>query len=207
MKVKICGITNQEDATAAVELGVDTLGFIFAKSPRQIGPERAAAIIKSLPPFVKTAGVFVNENPSKIREVVAFCALDLIQFHGDESPDVCSRFMPRSIKAFQLRDESSLENIKTYDGKVRAVLFDTYSQEKRGGTGKTFDWRLAAKGQTLGLPVILSGGLTPANIEKAISTVKPYAVDVNSGIEEKPGKKDYALMKNLFEAIQKSEMR
>jgi len=201
MKVKICGITNQQDATLAVELGVDALGFIFAKSPRQVDPQKALSIITSLPPFIKTLGVFVNEDPSKIQEIVAFCGLDIIQFHGDEAPGVCRNFMPRSVKAFQLRDESTLGQVKPYQGKVRAMLFDTYAKEKRGGTGKIFDWRLAVEGKAFGIPIILSGGLSPFNIQEAISTVKPYAVDVNSGVEESPGKKDHGLMKQLFEEI------
>ena len=151
MKVKICGITNQEDASAAVDLGVDALGFIFAKSPRQIDPETARTIINSLPPFTMSMGVFVNEAPSKVRDIVEFCGLDLIQFHGDESPDLCSEFMPRAVKAFQLKNASSLEQIEPYYGKVRALLFDTYTKDKRGGKGKTFDWSLAIKGKKLGI--------------------------------------------------------
>jgi len=201
MKVKICGITNQQDASAAVGLGVDALGFIFAKSPRTIEPERARAIIGALPPFVMSVGVFVNEDPEKIREIVAFCGLDMIQFHGDEPPEVCRAFMPRAIKAFRLKNESSLEQIKPYLGKVRALLFDTFSKDKRGGTGKTFDWGLAIKGKELGVPVILSGGLGPSNINEAVSTVRPYAVDVNSGVEESPGKKDHNLMKKLMDNV------
>lgn len=203
VKVKICGITNQQDAVAAVELKVNALGFIFAPSPRQIEPEKALAIIRLLPPFVKTVGVFVNDAPERVREVVNFCGIDMIQFHGDESPDVCSEFMPRSIKAFRLKDKSDIEPIKSYCGKVRALLFDTYSKEKRGGTGKTFDWRLAIKGKTVEAPVILSGGLTVSNIAEAVSCVKPYAVDVNSGIEESPGKKSHHLMSSLMETIRK----
>ncbi len=201
MKVKICGITNQQDASIAVELGVDALGFIFAASPRQIAPEKASAIISSLPPFVHTVGVFVNEEPANIREVAQFCGLDMIQLHGDEPPDVCSEFMPHTIKVFRLKDESSLELIKPYLGKVRALLFDTYSEEKRGGTGKPFDWGLALKGKELGVPVILSGGLSPSNIKDAISNVKPYAVDVNSGVEKSPGLKDHHLMRQLMEIV------
>ncbi len=202
MRVKICGITNQQDAYEAVALGIDTLGFIFAKSPRQIAPEKAHDIISALPPFVTAMGVFVNEDPTKLREIVKFCGLNLIQFHGDETPDMCSEFMPHSVKAFQIKDEASLERIKPYNGKVRALLFDTYSKEKRGGTGKTFDWGLAVKGKELGMPVILSGGLSPLNIAEAISAVKPYAVDVNSGVEISPGKKDHGLMRQLMERIQ-----
>lgn len=201
MKVKVCGITNQQDASAAVDLGVDALGFIFAKSPRLITPEKAREIIRSLPPFVITVGVFVNEDPEKIEEIIGYCGLDMIQFHGDEPPQVCDAFMPRSIKAFQLKDESSLEQIKPYHGKVRALVFDTYAKEKRGGTGKTFDWGLAIKGKKSGIPIILSGGLGPSNIAEAILTVRPSAVDVNSGVEERPGKKDHGLMKQLMEII------
>ncbi len=202
MKVKICGITNQQDAYEAVTLGVDTLGFIFAKSPRQIEPEKARSIISSLPPFVTTMGVFVNEDTTRVRELIDFCGLNLIQFHGDEPPEMCSEFMPNSVKAFQIKDEASLERIKPYNGTVRAFLFDTYSKEKRGGTGKTFDWEQAVKGKKLGMPVILSGGLSPSNIVEALSTVRPYAVDVNSGVEMSPGKKDHGLMKQLMERIQ-----
>ncbi len=202
MKVKICGITNQEDASAAVELGVDALGFIFAKSPRQIEPEKARSIISSLPPFVKSMGVFVNEDPEKVREIVDFCGLDLIQFHGDEPPEMCRGFMPRAVKAFQIKDEANLEPVNAYKGTVRALLFDTYSKEKRGGTGKTFDWGLAIKGKELGIPLVLSGGLSPSNIKEAISKVRPDAVDVNSGVELSPGRKDQTLMKQLMKRIQ-----
>lgn len=203
MKVKICGITNTEDALKAIELGVDGLGFIFAKSPRRIEPEKAAEIIRSFPPFVKSAGVFVNEEPSKIRQIVDLCGLDIIQFHGDEPPEVLAEFAPRAIKAFRLKDESSLEPIKSYQGKVRAILLDTYSDNKFGGTGKSFDWGLAIKAKALGIPLILSGGLSPDNIQEAIRAVKPYAVDINSGVEKGPGKKDHGLMTQLMENIRR----
>ncbi len=203
IRIKICGITNKEDALLAVKLGADALGFIFAPSPRRVTPEIARSIICAILPFVKTIGVFVNENPVRIKEIIHFCGLDLIQLHGDEPPDLCSEFMPNSIKAFQLKDESNLQSIKPYDGKVRALVFDTYSEEERGGTGKTFDWDLAVKGKESGIPIILSGGLTPSNIEEAVMTVKPYAVDVNSGVEEWPGKKSPVLMKKMMEKIKK----
>ena len=205
VEVKICGITNYEDASIAGELGAGALGFIFADSPRQITPQKARDIIRAIPPFVKTVGVFVNEETAAIKDIIRFCGLDLIQLHGDESPDVCEEFLPYTIKAFRLRDKSSLSQIKAYRGKVRAVLFDTYSKEKMGGTGKTFDWDLAVKGSKLKIPVILSGGLNPSNIETAISTVRPYAVDVNSGVEERPGKKSHILMKRLMETIRRMD--
>ena len=207
MKVKICGLTNIEDASFAVELGVDALGFIFASSPRQILPEKAKEIIHALPPFIKTVGVFVNEEPSSISKTVQFCGLDLVQLHGDESPDFCGRFMPRAIKAFRLKDESSLHPVASYCEKVRAFLFDAYSKDKRGGTGKTFDWDLAVRGKEPGIPVILSGGLAPSNIEEAVSHVGPYAVDVNSGVEERPGIKSRSLMEDLMNTIRKMERR
>ena len=146
-------------------------------------------------------GVFVNEKPDTIRRIIGFCGLDLVQLHGDESPDVCMGFMPLVVKAFRLKHDSSLELIKPYCGKVRAVLFDTYSKDKRGGTGKTFNWNLAVKGKGLGIPIILAGGLTPSNIKEAVSVVEPYAVDVNSGVEERPGKKAPDLMKRLMRTI------
>ncbi len=201
MKVKICGITNYQDASAALKLGVDALGFIFAPSPRRISPEKAKEIISALPPFVKTVGVFVNEDPSAIRNIMNFCGLDLIQLHGDESPEFASEFMPYAIKAFRLKDESSLRSIGPYRGKVRAIVFDTYSKNKKGGTGETFDWDLAVKGKEMGAPIILAGGLTPSNIEQAISVVRPYAVDVNSGVEDAPGRKNPSLIQKLMQKI------
>ena len=201
VRVKVCGITNYQDAAMAVQIGVDALGFIFAPSPRQIMPQKAREIIGAIPPFVKTVGVFVDERPEAIREIMLFCGLDLVQFHGDESPDFCAEFMPRTIKGFRIRNRSDIESVALYKGNTRAILLDTYAKGKRGGTGKTFDWNIALTGKAPGIPVILSGGLTPSNIGDAISTVKPYAVDVNSGIEERPGKKDYILMKELVEKI------
>jgi phosphoribosylanthranilate isomerase len=205
--VKVCGITSKEDAILAFKLGAHALGFIFAPSPRQISPEAAHQIIKTMPPFVKTVGVFVNESPVIIRRVVESSGIDLIQLHGEEPPDLCSEFMPRTIKAIQIKDESSLSEILSYQGRVRALLFDTYSKDKRGGTGKTFDWDLAVKGKELDTPIILSGGLTPSNITMAVSVVRPYAVDVNSGVEERPGKKSPILMREMMEKIRKINNR
>jgi len=198
VKVKICGITNLEDASIAVELGADALGFIFASSPRRIAPQTAREIIRAVPPFVKTVGVFVNEAPATIREVMQHCGLDLVQLHGDESPALCEELMPCTIKALRIKDESSLQTSQPYYGKVRALLLDTYSKEKAGGTGKTFDWKLAIKIKEQGTPIIISGGLAPSNIAAAIHTVRPYAVDVNSGVEKYPGKKSHILIKALM---------
>lgn len=202
VKVKFCGITEGEDALGAVNLGADALGFIFAPSPRQILPEKARRIINALPPLVKTVGVFVNEKVAVIRELINYCGLDLVQLHGDESPEFCRKLLPYTIKAFRIKDDSSLQTIGDYHASVRALLLDTYCKDKAGGTGKIFDWRLAVKIKETGIPVILSGGLGPSNIAAAIRIVRPYAVDVNSGVEERPGKKSYRMMKELMETIQ-----
>jgi phosphoribosylanthranilate isomerase len=205
VRVKICGMTRAEDAAVAVKLGVHALGFIFAPSPRQVSPETVREIVRELPPLVQTVGVFVNEDPARVREIVSFCGLGLVQLHGDESPADCEALMPRAVKAFRLKDEASLAAIEPYRGKVRAALFDTYSEGKRGGTGRTLDWDLAARGCELGIPVILAGGLAPGNVRKAVFTVRPFAVDVNSGVEERPGIKSPALMERLMEIVRNLE--
>jgi len=204
VRVKVCGITNPEDAGLAVKLGVHALGFIFASSPRQISPERAKEIISGLPPFVQIVGVFVNEDTFRIKEIARYCGLHLLQLHGDESPELCRKLFPKTIKAFRLKDEESLEKIGSYQGSTRAILLDTYVKGKKGGTGRSFDWGLAIKAGEFNMPVILSGGLNPENISEAVSMVRPFAVDINSGIEESPGKKDPDLMKELMKKIWES---
>jgi phosphoribosylanthranilate isomerase len=151
--------------------------------------------------------VFVNEDPNRIKEIISFCGLDLVQFHGDESPEICEEFMPRSIKAIRLKNKSIIEDTGPYLGKVRALLFDTYSREKRGGTGKTLDWGMAVRAKQAQIPIILAGGLNPANIEDSILNVTPFAVDVNSGVEERPGKKSPILMREMMEKIGKINNR
>jgi phosphoribosylanthranilate isomerase len=201
LRVKICGITSLEDASLAVGLGVHALGFVFARSPRQVSPEAVRHIVRGIPPLVQTVGVFVNESPSRVKEIMAFCGLDLAQLHGDESPDDCEALTPRAIKALRLRDELSLAAAESYRGKVRAVLLDSYVKGRRGGTGTTLDWDLAARGLELGIPVILAGGLNPENVRRAVSVVRPFAIDVNSGVEERPGRKSPALMDRLMEIV------
>ena len=205
VRVKICGITHPEDASEAVKQGADALGFIFAPSPRRVVPELARDMIQRLPPFIQTVGVFVDEDLATIRDIVNYCGLDRVQLHGNESPEFCRELMPRTLKAFRLKDTSSLLPIRTYKGEVGAILLDTYQRGLRGGTGKTFDWALAIKAKEFGMPVILSGGLKPSNIAQAISTVRPDAVDVNSGVEMSPGKKSPALMKALMEVIREMD--
>jgi phosphoribosylanthranilate isomerase len=206
IRVKICGITNEEDAMRAVDLGVNALGFIFASSPRQVNPEAARRIIEALPPYVQTVGVFVDETLSRIRDLIDLCGLDLVQLQGGEDPDFCRELMPQAVKSFRLKDESSLQPISRYGGLIRAVHLDTYQKGLKGGTGAVFDWTLAVEAKKLGMPVILSGGLDPSNIERAISSIRPFAVDVNSGIEKSPGIKDPVLMKDLMEKIRRMEI-
>jgi phosphoribosylanthranilate isomerase len=204
VRVKICGITNSQDAAMAVKLGVDALGFIFAPSPRRVTPGQARDFIRGIPPFVKTVGVFVDEDLTTIRDIMRFCGLDMIQLHGNEPPEFCRQLMPQVVKAFRLKDASSLLPIKRYHGQVRALLLDTYQQGVKGGTGKAFDWKLVANNiREFDMPVILSGGLTPSNVQAAVSVVKPYAIDVNSGVEDQPGKKSSILMKELFNVVRR----
>jgi phosphoribosylanthranilate isomerase len=140
-----------------------------------------------------------------IKAIIEYCGIDLVQLHGDESPEICEELLPRSIKALKVKNDSIVAKLNKYKGKVKAFLLDTYSDKMAGGTGKIFDWDIAIKIKETGIPVILAGGIGPLNIEEAISRVKPYAVDISSGIEESPGKKSKALMEELFEKIKRQE--
>jgi len=188
VKVKICGITRLEDAIKAVECGADAIGFVFYEpSPRYISPEIAKEIIYAIPPFIVTVGVFVNEDPSKIKEILAITGINVVQLHGDESPRQCF-YWHKVIKAFKIKDKLDIEYIKQY--KVSAYLLDTYDPKAVGGTGKIFNWEVVKNIKDFG-PIILAGGLTPENIIDAINIVKPYAVDVSSGVEKSKGIKDH----------------
>ncbi|WP_297056800.1 phosphoribosylanthranilate isomerase [Thermosulfurimonas sp.] len=203
VRVKICGITEPETALLAVELGAAALGFIFyPRSPRYIPPPKAREIIALLPPLITTVGVFVDEDPSRIKEIMDYVGLDLVQLHGRESPETCALFFPRVIKALRLRGEEDLPQLGSYRGKVRGVLLEPYVKGLPGGTGRTLDWNLALKARDYGLPLILAGGLSPENIRQAVLTVRPYAVDVNSGVEKEPGRKDPERLRALFRALE-----
>lgn len=195
-KVKICGITNREDALAAIEFGTDALGFVFAESPRRITPEAARAIIADLPPFVTKVGVFMNHPLDEIRETMDFCGLDLAQLHGDESPEMCATLFPKVIKSFTLRNLPPLHDLRRY--RAAAFLID---REKGSITPPEELWPIARKMNAQGRQLILAGGLTPENVAEAIRIARPYAVDVSSGIEERPGKKDLRKMRELIEAV------
>ncbi len=188
VKVKICGITNLEDALTAVDAGADALGFVFFKeSPRHIFPEEAAAIIRHLPPFVQTIGLFVNDTLENVNDTANRCGLDIIQLHGEEPPEYCDQVTRRVIKAFRVRDITCLEPMSTY--RVAAFLLDAWSPSAHGGTGITFNWEIAACAAQSSR-IILAGGLSSGNVAAAIEQVHPYGVDVSSGVESAPGRKD-----------------
>jgi len=202
IKIKICGITNLDDALYAMEWGTDSLGFNFyKKSPRYIDPQKAAEIIAQLPPFVTPVGVFVNEHEDKIREIQQMTCIQSVQLHGDESPEFCQRFGGRVIKAFQIKDKESLKSMAHY--RVGAFLLDSYRENMRGGTGMSFDWHLAVVAKTFG-KIILAGGLTPENVAEAVKLVQPYAVDVASGVEKEKGTKDHAKVKKFIAEVRRA---
>ena len=189
VKVKICGITNLEDALAAAEAGADALGFVFyPESPRFIDPGKARAIIARLPAFITSVGVFVDESEDLIRRIIREGGVQVLQFHGSESPILCTRFREKAVKAIRIKDEESIKEMQMYD--VDTFLLDTMVEGIKGGTGKTFNWKYAEMAKEHGR-IILSGGLNPYNIGDAVRQLKPYGVDVSSGVEIKPGKKDH----------------
>ena len=248
VRVKICGITNLEDALAAVDAGADALGFIFYESsPRKVSTEAAGNIIRELPPFVAKVGVFVNASEEMVRRAVGECGLDTLQFHGDESPEFCGRFSaveiengtasltpalpvprlrrsprrggtdagalavstpampaPRTwtplkiYKAFRIQNLESLEALPAY--KTDAWLLDSFVAGKPGGTGAKFNWDLAVEAKKIGRPIILAGGMTPENVAQAVRKVQPFAVDVSSGVESLPGKKDHTKVRRFIAA-------
>lgn len=202
MKVKICGITNVEDAEVAVRAGADALGFVmYRKSPRFVEPAVARAIVSGLPPFVLAVGVFVNEEAEMVRGLVDECGFALAQLHGDESALYCQHLGRPTLKAIRLKDRGAFLALAEFHGRanVRGFLIDAFSDQAYGGTGKTVDWALAQEAAR-STPVILAGGLTPANVAEAISHVRPYGVDVSSGVEQSPGKKSPDKVKAFIEA-------
>jgi len=202
IKIKICGITNLDDALFASEYGADALGFNFyKKSPRYIEPQKAAEIIAQLPPFVMPVGVFVNEREDRIREIQHLTCIQAVQLHGDESPEFCQRFEGRVIKAFQVKDKESLKAMAHY--RVGAFLLDSYREGMRGGTGVTFDWHLAVVAKTFG-KIILAGGLTPENVTEAVKLVQPYGVDVAGGVEKEHGIKDQGKVKKFITEVRRA---
>lgn len=199
VRIKICGLTNWDDAWLAVEAGAHALGFVFhPASPRCLSVAAAAAITRRLPPFVARVGVFVDTPADLIRAASRECRLDAVQLHGEESPEFCAAMPVPVLKAFRLRDAGTLAVLPRYQ--TAAWLLDSFVPGQPGGTGAVFNWALAVEAAKLGCPIILAGGLTPANVADAIRQVRPYAVDVSSGVEAVPGRKDPAKVRAFIQA-------
>jgi phosphoribosylanthranilate isomerase len=204
VKVKICGITNLEDALAAVEYGADALGFVFAPSPCQMTNDAVRKIVNKLPPFVSKVGVFVNSDLKNVKETMASCHLDLAQLHGDESPHYCAALSPRAVKVFTSDNLPSRTGLIPY--KVAAYMLDMNKGKAFNHSEQKQLWQLARKLKDSG-PVIMAGGLTPENVIEAIETAHPYAVDVSSGVELEPGKKDHDKLRAFIETAKGVEAR
>lgn len=197
--VKICGVTSVADALAVAEARADALGLNFYEgSPRYLPMKTAAEIAREAPSFLIKVGVFVNASEETVLRAIGECGLNIAQFHGDEPPEFCVQFPVMTIKAFRIRDAESLAALPNY--KTDAWLLDAFVPDKAGGTGTKFNWDLAIEARKLGTPIFLAGGLTPENVGEAVRTVQPYAVDVSSGVESTPGKKDHAKIKAFVAA-------
>lgn len=202
MRVKICGITNEADAQVAVEAGADALGFIlYRKSPRFVDAPVVKRIVAGLPPFVSAVGVFVNEEASVVRRTMDECGLTLAQLHGDESATYCHDLGRPAMKALRLKDRGTFLALAEFQGRagIRAFVIDAFSEQAYGGTGLTVDWSLAAEAAR-SARVLLAGGLTPDNVGDAVRQVRPYGVDVSSGVELRPGHKDHDKVRAFIQA-------
>ncbi|VVP67008.1 N-(5'-phosphoribosyl)anthranilate isomerase [Pseudomonas fluorescens] len=203
VRSKICGITRIEDALAAAEAGADAIGFVFyAKSPRAVDVRQARDIIQALPPFLTTVGLFVNASRCELNEILEVVPLDLLQFHGDETPSDCEGYHRPWIKALRVRPGDDLEAACQHYAQASGILLDTYVAGVPGGTGEAFDWSLVP--ERLSKPVILAGGLSPDNVAQAIARVRPYAVDVSGGVEQAKGIKDAAKIEAFLRAVRQA---
>jgi phosphoribosylanthranilate isomerase len=205
VRVKICGITCIEDAQAAALAGADALGFQFvSRSPRVVSAQQAAQIIQTLPPFVTTVGVFSDPQPEMVREVLDFAALDVLQFHGNESSEMCASFGRPYLKVIPVKGPLSVEKLQSEYADAQALLLDAWADGQSGGTGQTFDWSLWPRGETM--PLVLAGGLTPDNVAEAILATRPYAVDVSSGVEgDQPGRKSAVQVRRFIAEVRRVE--
>lgn len=200
-RVKICGITRVEDALAAADAGADAIGLVFyEKSARCIDVARAQAITRALPPFLTVVGLFVDAGDDEVRQVLEAVRLQVLQFHGAETPMQCRRFGVPYIKAVRMHEQADVPGAADIYDDALALLLDTHVGSAPGGTGRTFDWSRVPSG--LGKPIILAGGLMPENVADAVARVRPYAVDVSSGVEQTPGIKDSAKMHAFIAATQ-----
>ena len=205
-RIKICGITNLDDGLEAIAAGVDALGFVFVpNTPRYITPSQAKLVIKQLPPFITNVGLFVDSEIDEIEDIVNHCKLDAVQLHGNESPEMCTkiRFQTKVIKSFHVKKEPQVLRNEIENYRVDAYLLDTFIKGKAGGTGQTFDWRIA---EGLSQRIIVAGGLTPNNIGTAIAQLQPYGVDVSSGVEKSPGKKDTNKIHSFVRQVRKANL-
>lgn len=199
VRIKVCGITSLDDALAAVDAGADALGFVFYEgSKRYIPPREARKITAALPPFISIVGVFVNASPESISAVAGESGIGVVQLHGDETPEAAARIPFPLIKAFRVSDSIDPAEVELYP--VQAILFDKRSDDMYGGTGKSFDWSML-RGTNFGKRVILSGGLSAENVEEAVGIVRPYAVDVSSGVEDSPGRKNHLKIRQFIQAV------
>lgn len=209
-RIKICGITEVADARLAVEAGADAVGFIFVRqSPRNVAPELVRKIVATLPPLVDAVGVFVDESPAVVEEIVEYCSLTMVQLHGSETPQYCAKMSRRVLKSFRLGSsmpEPQDDFYAPYAGVVQGFLLDTYHEKRAGGTGQAFDWSLVERHRPPG-PVVLAGGISPANVEQAIERLAPFAVDVNSGVETAPGKKSGDAIFRLAAAVRTADLK
>ncbi len=203
-RVKICGITRPEDALAAANAGADAIGLVFyPDSPRAIDIATAWEILEVLPPFVTTVGLFVDAEPEWIEEILVEVPLDVLQFHGNESPEDCEQFAHPYIKAIRMRPDTDLATIAKRYADAQGLLLDTYRPGVPGGTGEAFDWSLAQ--QPCDKPIILAGGLTPDNVADAIAQVQPWAVDVSGGVEKEKGLKDSSKINAFMAAVKAAD--
>jgi len=199
-RVKICGITRVEDALAAARSGADAIGLVFyADSPRAVSVEQARAVVRALPPFITTVGLFVDAAPQEIGAVLAALPLDLLQFHGNESPEACRGHGRPYVKALRMGEGADAAALaRPYDD-AAGILVDSYVEGVPGGTGRAFDWSRLPEG--LSCPLILAGGLTPDNVAAAVTQVRPWAVDVSGGVEATPGVKDAAKIEAFIRGV------
>ncbi|ATW24382.1 phosphoribosylanthranilate isomerase [Candidatus Formimonas warabiya] len=208
--IKICGITNGADARLAVSLGVDALGFIFAPSKRQVKAERVQEIVAGLPEGPEKIGVFLDQREEEVKGIAASCRLTGLQFHGSETPEYCKRFFGyRVIKAFRVNESTGWEQIDSYlkSEAVDYLLFDTYVPGTPGGTGQTFPWKVVREQDFRGVPVIVAGGINPSNVLQAITEAQPFGIDVGSGVEEEPGRKNGDKLKELVRKVREREAK
>lgn len=203
VRIKICGLTRAQDVKNAVAEGADALGFVlYAPSPRAVTAEQAALLIKEVPAFVTTVALFVNESAEEIQRVLSICSFDLLQFHGDESPEFCRQFNRPYMKAIRVRSADDIHSAVQQYPDTKALLLDAYVENLPGGTGLAFDWRLIPQ---LSVPWVLAGGLNPTNVAEAINQVTPFAVDISGGVEASKGIKDRKKIQEFISEVRNVE--